>query len=359
MAGPYYADGLVALTPLTSNSDGTPNIVLWASFIFPTDGYVTGFRFWHDSSPSGTYRFSIWEVTNMTSDDNYDATFLDFVDISSPYTGLTAGAYNDVSLTTPVAVDNTKLYALSVYSDTGHYQFYSSTTFNTSWGTYPTDFVYAPAQGENLSLAGISSFPGYTAHRPAGFDIGAANDITQTPTLNQSYYGVTPIYYTSIPNNVSGTGQMDLGSLVGTATGEGESVNPKTIRSELADQLATISGLRTSAWPTPTPTPPHAIIFPQDVTFDLTYQRGLDEMEIAVLLFIGKPSDRSSYDRLDDYTAGSGSRSIKQVLEAGNGSYESFEIVTVERVEFGTATAAGVEYLAATFILSIRGPGEV
>lgn len=239
----YFITSLTSLTPLTSHSDGTPNIILYHHYIFPTNGYIVGFRFWHDASPSGTYRFSVWEVTDISSDDNYDATFIDFVDVASPYTGYTAGAYNDVMLDTPIATDSTKLYAFSVYNDAGRYQFYTSNELASDHGTYPTDKIVCPGQSANLSGSyGITAFAGSTANRPGGFDIGAGNDPTQTPTLGQAYYGITPIYADTLgANDINGT--LSATFSAPTATIAGTRQVPGTVTATLPTLTGTISGL--------------------------------------------------------------------------------------------------------------------
>lgn len=239
----FYIPSLTALTPLTSHSDGTPNIILFHHFVFPTNGYIVGFRFWHDSSPSGTYRFSVWTVTNITDGNNYDTDFIDFVDVVSPYTGLTPGAYNDVMLGTPIATDNTKLYAFSVQSNVGRYQFYTSNALNSSHGTYPTDKIYQPGQSEDLAAAGISSFPGYNSNFPGGFDIGSGNDPSQTPDMTQAYYGITPIYADTLGGStVNGTISTNLGGL--TATAAGERYVKGTLTTSLGGLTATATGER-------------------------------------------------------------------------------------------------------------------
>jgi hypothetical protein len=40
----------------------------------------------------------------------------------------------------------------------------------------------------------------------------------------------------------------------------------------------------------------------------------MDRADLAVIVLAGKPTDRSAHDRLDEYAAGSGERSIKAVL---------------------------------------------
>lgn len=134
-------------------------------------------------------------------------------------------------------------------------------------------------------------------------------------------------------------------------------MNLGDVMDQLAARLDTIAGLRCFAWPTANLTPPGAIVlYPDDYTYDLTYGRGSDTLTIPVLIVDGKPSDRSTRDRIAAYANGSGARSVKQVLESG--TYAAFDDVFVRGVEFNPVTIAGVDHMTALFTLDITGPGS-
>ena len=133
-------------------------------------------------------------------------------------------------------------------------------------------------------------------------------------------------------------------------------VNLADVMDEIATQLDTITGLRVFAYPPDALHPPAAVVsYPDAYTFDGTYVRGMDRMSLPVVVVVGKVSDRASRDELGAYADGSGSASVKAVVEAG--TYTAFGTVRVESVEFDVVTIAGIDYMAALFTLDIVGTG--
>ncbi len=128
------------------------------------------------------------------------------------------------------------------------------------------------------------------------------------------------------------------------------------VMDQVGDQLDTIDGLRVSRFPPDQVIPPAAVVtYPEDLTFDATYQRGADTMLLPVIVVVGKVSDRASRDQLAKYCAGSGPESVKAVVEAG--TYTAFDSARVQSAEFDILKIAGVEYVGATFTLDITGNG--
>lgn len=128
------------------------------------------------------------------------------------------------------------------------------------------------------------------------------------------------------------------------------------VMDELAEKLRTITGLRVFAFPPDDVTPPAAIVtYPDTYTYDMTYGRGHDRLDLGVVVVVGAVSDRASRDELARYADGSGTRSIKQAIESGE--FTSFDSVRVMDAEFSIFTMAGVEYVAATFSLDVAGTG--
>jgi len=140
-------------------------------------------------------------------------------------------------------------------------------------------------------------------------------------------------------------------------------INLADVMDELGDRLATISGLRVHRWPPDSITPPAAIVsYPDSYEFDSTYGRGMDRVEIPVIVVVGKVSDRAARTRLSRYVAGSGPASVKYVLErAGEPAqpYTAIDSLRVTRVDFDVVTIAGTDYLAATFTVDIAAKGAV
>ncbi|MFC0628544.1 hypothetical protein [Kribbella deserti] len=127
----------------------------------------------------------------------------------------------------------------------------------------------------------------------------------------------------------------------------------------VADRIDTIDNLRVYAYPPDTVNPPAAVVsYPAEYEFDATYGRGMDRIsDLPVVVLIGKVSDRTSRDKVAQYVNGTGTASLKAVIESG--TYTAFDTVRVASVSFDIIAVAGVEYLGATFILDIAGQGEV
>lgn len=133
-------------------------------------------------------------------------------------------------------------------------------------------------------------------------------------------------------------------------------MNLAQVMTEVGDQLDTIADLRGYGFPPDAIHPPVAIVsYPDDLTFDATYGRGMDRITLPVVVLVGKPNDRSTVERLGRYADGSGATSIKAVVEAG--SYTAFDTVRVMSAEFDVVTVAGVDYMAALFSLDVAGQG--
>jgi hypothetical protein len=127
---------------------------------------------------------------------------------------------------------------------------------------------------------------------------------------------------------------------------------------EIGTALATISGLRVPPWGVEQVQPPAAVVaLPDRIDYDDTYGRGKDRIpDLPVVILVARPEARTSRKALAAYAAGSGAKSVKQVLEAY--AWTTCEVVTVNSCEFDQdATYAGVPLLAAIFHLDVIGTG--
>lgn len=133
-------------------------------------------------------------------------------------------------------------------------------------------------------------------------------------------------------------------------------MNLGDVMQAVADRIDTISDLRVYAYPPDTIAPPAAVVtYPGTYTYDATYGRGMDRMELPVIVLVSKPYDRAARALMTKFVDGSGTSSIKTVLESG--SYSAFDTVRVARAEFDVIAIGAVEYLAATLNLDIAGQG--
>jgi hypothetical protein len=135
-------------------------------------------------------------------------------------------------------------------------------------------------------------------------------------------------------------------------------MNLGDVMDQVATQLGTITGLRVFAFPPDSLPPPAAwIAYPEAYTFDSTYGRGMDRItNLGVVVAVGKVSDRSTRDLVSQYADGSGAKSVKAVLQAGN--YTAFDGLRVTEVTFDVITRGGTDYLGALFTLDIAGKGS-
>ena len=125
----------------------------------------------------------------------------------------------------------------------------------------------------------------------------------------------------------------------------------------IAVRLRTISGLRVFEWPPGTAMPPAAIVgYPSVIDYDRTYGRGGDTLTIPVVVLVGKATDRTARDELGSYVDGSGTRSIKGVVESG--TYTAFDSVRVASADIDVYELGAVRYLAAIFDCEIYGSGS-
>lgn len=133
-------------------------------------------------------------------------------------------------------------------------------------------------------------------------------------------------------------------------------MNVAAVMTALATQIDTIAGLRVYDTPSNTIVVPACVVgYPETITFDVSMGRGQDHIVLDVIVLAGKSSDRTAIDVLGAYMNGSGSASIKAVVEANNGTYSAFARVRVREATVDVVTIGGVEYLAGIFTLDIYG----
>lgn len=149
-------------------------------------------------------------------------------------------------------------------------------------------------------------------------------------------------------------------TLGGGAPEGGEAMQLGAIMDEIAARLRqapTLAG-RTTAYPPGSVKAPAAIVtYPDSYQFDGTYGRGMDRIKGEVVVVVGRPTDRSTRDRLTRYVDGSGPESVKALVDGDD--YASCDSVRVESALFDTFKIGGVDYLAAVFSVDIVGRGAV
>ena len=126
------------------------------------------------------------------------------------------------------------------------------------------------------------------------------------------------------------------------------------IRDGLATNLATISGLRTSAEIPDNPSPPIAIVQLQRVAFDGAFQGGMTTYDLTVSVIVGRVAEREAGRRLDAYSSSSGASSVKKAIESDRTlGGKVFDLRVVEMTNIGAVLLGEATYLAADFAVTV------
>ncbi len=126
------------------------------------------------------------------------------------------------------------------------------------------------------------------------------------------------------------------------------------LRTALATNLATISGLRTSAEMPDNPNPPIAIVRPTTVEYNQAMRKGLTKYSFAVVVIVGRAEERTAQRNLDAYCSSTGASSIKTAVETdrtlGGNAYDCqvTEMTNYTPIQLNEGT-----YLAAEFAVDV------
>lgn len=126
------------------------------------------------------------------------------------------------------------------------------------------------------------------------------------------------------------------------------------IKTALAANIGTISGLRTSPEVPDNPNPPQAVIQLQSVNYDGAFQQGLTTYNFLVSVIVGRVDERNAQQNLDAYASSSGSKSIKLAVQSDkslNGT--AFDVRVTDMTNIGTVLLSDATYLAADFVVTV------
>lgn len=134
-------------------------------------------------------------------------------------------------------------------------------------------------------------------------------------------------------------------------------MNVADVMDELAAAVQRVPSLagRTYAYPVDDISEPAAFVPFPAVDFDATYGRGSDDMDMTIVVIVGRLSDRSDRDRVVGYMDGAGGESIKAAVEGYE--YTTIDYAHVASVATTDYTIAGVEYWALVFEVEVTGSG--
>jgi hypothetical protein len=122
------------------------------------------------------------------------------------------------------------------------------------------------------------------------------------------------------------------------------------LRTGIATNLATITGLRTSPTLPDNPNPPIALVTPISVSFDDSFKRGMQTYTFVISVIVGRVDERTAQNKLDAFVSSTGSSSVKLAVESdktlgGN----AFDCRVTEMRNYGQLTIGDVIYLSAEF----------
>jgi len=126
------------------------------------------------------------------------------------------------------------------------------------------------------------------------------------------------------------------------------------LRTAIATNLATISGLRTSAEMPDNPNPPIALVRPVTVEYNQAMAKGLTKYNFNVLVIVGRADERTAQRSLDAFCSSTGASSIKNAVESdktlgGN----AFDTRVTEMRNYTPIQLNEGTYLAAEFAVDV------
>ena len=166
---------------LSSTAPSSPTVAndnypteLGVQFKPQADGYITGVRFYKDTSMTDTHIGNLWDASgNLLA--------------SGTFTGETSTGWQDLTFASPVPVTANTLYTASFYTVTGKY-IASSNYFTTAVNNYP---LIAPdtssvTNGNGVFATGSDSFP-HSSYNASNYWV----DVTFRQTIDGSAPQVT------------------------------------------------------------------------------------------------------------------------------------------------------------------------
>ena len=125
------------------------------------------------------------------------------------------------------------------------------------------------------------------------------------------------------------------------------------MRAGIATNLATISGLRTSAEIPDNPNPPVAIVSLDSVNYDKTFNNGCVEYNFTVTVIVGRAAEKRAQRALDAYIS-TGATSVKNAIELDKSlGGTAFDCRVASLNSVGSIQLNDNTYLAADFTVSV------
>jgi len=125
------------------------------------------------------------------------------------------------------------------------------------------------------------------------------------------------------------------------------------IRTELASNIGSISGIRTYADIPDSPAMPAAVVILSRVSYDQAFKRGLTEYNFIITVIFGRIATRLAQNNLDALIS-TGDRSLKAAVETDptlDGNAYDTRVTEMSNVQ--SVTIGDITYLSADFAVTV------
>jgi hypothetical protein len=131
-------------------------------------------------------------------------------------------------------------------------------------------------------------------------------------------------------------------------------VSVSDLKTGLANNLATIPGLRTTPEIPDNPNPPQAVIDLQSVNYDGAFKQGMTTYNFVITLIVGRTAEREAQRRLDGYISTSGASSVKLAAQSDRTlGGKAFDVRVTDLQNIGAVLLGEATYLAANFAVTV------
>ena len=125
------------------------------------------------------------------------------------------------------------------------------------------------------------------------------------------------------------------------------------MRTALATNLGTISGIRTYADIPDNPAMPAAVVQLSSVSYDKAFQNGMTEYNFIITAIFGRIATATAQRNIDALIS-TGDRSLKAAVESDrtlNG--EAYDLRVTEMTDLSSVTIGDITYLSADFAVTV------
>jgi hypothetical protein len=130
---------------------------------------------------------------------------------------------------------------------------------------------------------------------------------------------------------------------------------------QIGERLDTIPDLNVAPYEADDISVPAALVsLPANIDYLTTNAQGVNEIDVLVSILVSEVGDKIRRDQIAPYGDGDdgGPKSIKRILEAGNGSYTAFSFIKVKSGGFTVVSIANINYLGFLSLCHVVGSGR-